>query len=177
MGAVGVAGAGQAGGAERGAARACAVLPAGEAARVPELQAAPRAGAEPPAGPGREPAAPREVARQVRSRLTPETPTQTRPSPSAAEVVVVWRVSSTRQTLHPYSDERVANRTLRLGTRRQRMVLERWTNQTFAAYVYMHVESGYSRVEGIRRASRDGRVSSSPTRNPYRHDSQLSPSL
>jgi hypothetical protein len=33
--------------------------------------------------------------------------------------------------------------------------------------------TGYNRVEGNRRASRNGRVSSSPTRNPYRYGSQL----
>jgi hypothetical protein len=38
--------------------------------------------------------------------------------------------------------------------------------------VRVHVSTGYSRVEGSRRASRNGRVSDSPTRNPYRYDSQ-----
>jgi hypothetical protein len=33
--------------------------------------------------------------------------------------------------------------------------------------------TGYHRVEGNRRASRNRRVSRSPTRNPHRHDSQL----
>jgi hypothetical protein len=40
-----------------------------------------------------------------------------------------------------------------------------------------HVSTGYNRVEGNRRASRNGRVSSSPTRNPTRYDSQNFSSL
>jgi hypothetical protein len=43
--------------------------------------------------------------------------------------------------------------------------------------VRVHVSTGYTRVEGNRRASRNSRVSSSPTRNPTRHDSQLSASM
>ena len=39
--------------------------------------------------------------------------------------------------------------------------------------VRVRVRTGYTRVEGSRRASRNGLVSSSPTRNPYHYDSQL----
>jgi hypothetical protein len=45
--------------------------------------------------------------------------------------------------------------------------LERGTNPTLSRRV--HVSTGNRREI----ASRNGRVSSSPTRNPYRHDSQL----
>jgi hypothetical protein len=43
--------------------------------------------------------------------------------------------------------------------------------------VRVHVSTGYNRVERNRRASRNGRVSSSPTRNPSRSDSQTCASL
>jgi hypothetical protein len=39
--------------------------------------------------------------------------------------------------------------------------------------VRVHASTGYNRAEGNRRASRNGRVGSSPTRNPQRYDSQL----
>jgi hypothetical protein len=39
--------------------------------------------------------------------------------------------------------------------------------------VRVHVSTGYNRVEGNRRASRNGRVSALPTRKPYRYESQL----
>jgi hypothetical protein len=53
--------------------------------------------------------------------------------------------------------------TLRFGTGRQRMLLERWTNPQV---LRRSCTCEYNRVEQNRRASRNGLVSSSPTRNP-----------
>ena len=53
---------------------------------------------------------------------------------------------------------RIATR--RFGTARQKMFLERWGNPKLPR-VRVHVSTGYHPVEGNRRASRNGRVSSS----------------
>jgi hypothetical protein len=52
--------------------------------------------------------------------------------------------------------------------------LERCTNPNCRG-VRVHVSTGYNRVEVNRRASRNGRVSSSPSRTPYPSDSPLLP--
>jgi hypothetical protein len=63
----------------------------------------------------------------------------------------------------PYSDEKVANL-----AGRQKPVLGRWT---------VALGTGYTRREGNRRASRNGRVIDLPPETPNVNDSQLSSSL
>jgi hypothetical protein len=55
--------------------------------------------------------------------------------------------------------------TLRFGTGRQKMALEGQTRNFRGVRVY--VRSGYNRVEGNRRASRNGLVSSLPPEIPH----------
>jgi hypothetical protein len=63
------------------------------------------------------------------------------------------------------SDERDANRIVRFGTGRQKMVLERGTNPKLRG-VRVALGTGYNRVEGNRRASRNGLVSDLPPEIP-----------
>jgi hypothetical protein len=67
----------------------------------------------------------------------------------------------------PYSGANVANRTIRVWHGRQKMVLERGTNPKRSRRTCTCVCTSYNSGEGNRRASRNSRVSSSPTRNPY----------
>jgi hypothetical protein len=61
------------------------------------------------------------------------------------------------------------------------MVFERWTNpkpqRRTRSPVPGTTRTGYHRVEGNRRASRNGPVSALPAENPYRRDSQNFASL
>ena len=71
-----------------------------------------------------------------------------------------------------YSDAEVANRDARFGTGRQKMALERWTNPK----LQRRTRSTRNELQSCgakSAASRNGLVSSSPSRNPYRYDSQL----
>jgi hypothetical protein len=68
--------------------------------------------------------------------------------------------------------------TVAFGTGRQRMALERGAQLPNFHGVRVALDTGYHRVEGNRQASRNGRVSLSPTRNPHRYTiSQRCPSL
>jgi hypothetical protein len=67
----------------------------------------------------------------------------------------------------------VANRTRKGLARGDRnLLLERGTNPKRPRRTCKYVSTGYNRVEGNRRASRNGRVSDLPTRNPS-NDSQM----
>jgi hypothetical protein len=69
-------------------------------------------------------------------------------------------------TLLPgYSDRKVANRNVTVRQGRQKMALELLQNPNFRG-VRLHVSTGYNRVEGNRRASRNGRVSDLPPETP-----------
>jgi hypothetical protein len=74
------------------------------------------------------------------------------------------------------SDEKVAIRRLGFGTGRQRMALERWTTPKLLRRTCSPLGTGYNRVEGIRRASRNGCVSDLPPETrivPIRNFSSL----
>jgi hypothetical protein len=55
---------------------------------------------------------------------------------------------------------------VRVGTGRQRMVLERWKNPTLSRRTCTYVSTGYNLDEGNRRASRNGLVSHLPPEIP-----------
>jgi hypothetical protein len=65
-----------------------------------------------------------------------------------------------------YSDAQVANRALGFGTGRQENQPLNDGQIPNVRVVRVRVSTGYTRVEGNRRASRNGRVSSSPTEIP-----------
>jgi hypothetical protein len=81
--------------------------------------------------------------------------------------ISTWRVRLS-SVWCPTSDEKVANR--KHG--RQKTALERGTNPTRSRRTYSPRYGLHNRVRGNRRAARNGGVSSSPTRNPTRYDSQ-----
>jgi hypothetical protein len=63
---------------------------------------------------------------------------------------------------------KVANRDVGFDAGRQKRVLERGTNPKLSRRTCVAVSTGYNPVEGNRWASRNGRVSDLPTRNPSR---------
>ena len=75
---------------------------------------------------------------------------------------------SLHQCDQPFNDVKVANRTTRFGTERQRMVHERGALPYFRSVRVAPLGTAYNRGKGNRRAWRNSRVSSPPCLTPIR---------